>query len=117
MAITRMRHPCLNSVRSIAADGAATVWAEIMVGCASIAMTISREHDNSCLILDQQQAAAQRSAPRRHHRGVMGRDLSFFAAPPKLKTRFVNVAQTVRTATGELPAVRVEGQLAIARDA
>src|SRR5439155_19175528 len=62
-------------------------------------------------------AAAQRSAPRRHHRGVMGRDLSFFAAPPKLKTRFVNVAQTVRTATGELPAARVEGQLAIARDA
>src|SRR5581483_8935821 len=65
----------------------------------------------------EQQHARRRAAARRHHRGPRVRDLALAGVVAELHDRLVDEAVAVRPSFGELAAVRVDGQVAVDRDA
>jgi hypothetical protein len=70
-----------------------------------------------CLVPPQQQHARRRAAARGDDGRPGARNLALAGVVPELGHRLVDEAEAVGAPLGELPAVRVDGKLAVERDA
>src|SRR5215468_9217903 len=86
--------------------------------CMAASGTRATATQNRALVAHEQDTPAERPAARRRDRDARAPgDLALAALAPELHAGFVQEAEAVQAAGGELPAVRVERDLAVERDA